>query len=59
MGVCRPYAGVADILAVSLGAEILKIVPGRVCCPTVPQARPLLTVWVGDFLQSSEILRLS
>ncbi len=27
---CRPLAGVADILAVNLGAEILKIVPGRV-----------------------------
>lgn len=26
----RPLAGVADILAVNLGAEILKIVPGRV-----------------------------
>ena len=27
---CRPYAKVADILAVNIGAEILKIVPGRV-----------------------------
>jgi transaldolase len=26
----RPFAGVADILAVNLGTEILKIVPGRV-----------------------------
>jgi len=26
----RPYAGVADVLAVNLGAEMLKIVPGRV-----------------------------
>ncbi|PNW88509.1 hypothetical protein CHLRE_01g032650v5 [Chlamydomonas reinhardtii] len=29
-GVSRPYAGVADQLAVDLGAELLKIVPGRV-----------------------------
>lgn len=26
----RPYSGVADILAVNIGAEMLKIVPGRV-----------------------------
>ncbi|KAG2448953.1 hypothetical protein HYH02_005708 [Chlamydomonas schloesseri] len=29
-GVSRPYAGVADQLTVDLGAELLKIVPGRV-----------------------------
>lgn len=29
-GGSRPYAGVADVLAVNLGAEMLKLVPGRV-----------------------------
>ncbi|KAI8469447.1 MAG: transaldolase [Monoraphidium minutum] len=29
-GAARPYAGVADVLSVNIGCEMLKIVPGRV-----------------------------
>ena len=44
--VCRPYATVADILAVNLGVEILKIVPGRV------STQPCLDVGIDALLST-------
>lgn len=35
MILCRPFANIADILAVNIGALMLDVVPGRVC-PSAP-----------------------